>query len=79
MTAKLEAENGRRSLTAGRRSLRTVEPSSWAGRLAESSRAGGTELMTARTAFAGAAPPGTGRDTEAVRCGMAAAGVEGFR
>jgi hypothetical protein len=79
MTAKLEAGNGRRSLTAGRRSLRTVEPSSWAGRLAESCLAGGTELVTARTASVGAAPPGTGRDAEAVRCGTAAAGVDGFR
>jgi hypothetical protein len=79
MTAKLEAGNGHRSLTAGRRSLSTVELSSWAGRLAESSRAGGTAFVTARTAFVGAAPPGTGRDTEAVRCGIAAAGVDRFR
>jgi hypothetical protein len=79
MSAKLEAENGHRSLTAGRRSLRTVEPSSWAGRLAESSRTEGTALVTARTVFVGAAPPGAGRETEAVRRGTAAAGIDGFR
>jgi hypothetical protein len=79
MTAKLEAGNGHRSLTAGRRSLRTVDLSSWAGRLAESRPAGGTAFVIARTASVGAAPPGTGRETEAVRCGTAAAGIDGSR
>jgi hypothetical protein len=79
MTAKLEAGNGDRSLTAGRRSLPTVELWSWAGCLAESSRAGGMAHVTAGTVFVGAAPPGTGREAKAVRCGTAATGRDGFR
>ena len=78
MTARLEAAIGHRSLTAGCRWLPTVESSSWAGRLAGSRLAGDTALVTARTAFVGAAPPGTGREAEAVRGGTTA-GTHGYR
>jgi hypothetical protein len=78
MTAKPEATNGYRSLTADSRSLPTAALSSWAGRLAES-RLAGTTASTARTASVLAAPPGTGRETVAVRCGIAVSGLAGFR
>lgn len=71
MNAKLEATIGNGSLTAASRSWPSADRTSWAGRLCEGRLAGTTATHTVRTASVGVAPPGTGRVTEAGRCGPA--------